>query len=176
MVALLRGINVGGHQRVPMETLRTLATEAGCTAPRTYIASGNLVFESTLAPATLEAALERAIAKHFGFEVPVVVRTARQWADCARGSPFTRAETERPHLLHLGLSKAPPVAGCIELLNAKATPPEQVALAPGGVWLDYAGGVARSRLTPAVLDKAVGSSVTARNFKTVLQLRSMLNG
>mgnify|MGYP002372376888 CR=1 FL=1 len=84
MVALLRGINVGGNRKVPMADLRALGESLGLKSVATYIQSGNLVCVSSLTPEEVEAGLERAIEKHFGFEVPVIVRTGDQWAAYAR--------------------------------------------------------------------------------------------
>src|SRR5262245_16850824 len=108
MIALLRGINVGGNRKVPMAELRQIASEAGLEEVETYIQSGNLTFATTQTPAAAEAALEKAIEEKFGFAVDVVVRTAAQWARYAAGSPFPDAAKERPNILHLGLSKKPP--------------------------------------------------------------------
>src|SRR5262245_9998041 len=77
-VALLRGINVGGRS-LPMAGLRELCAALGWQEVRTYIQSGNVVFDSAKAPAALEDELEQAIAKTFGMKVPVIVRTAKQW-------------------------------------------------------------------------------------------------
>ena len=74
-VALLRGINVGGNRKLPMAELKALAAELGLNDPRTYVASGNLVFESGLSGETLEKKLEAAIEKEFGFSVDVIGQT-----------------------------------------------------------------------------------------------------
>src|SRR5688572_22236820 len=78
-LALLRGVNVGGRV-LPMAALRELCTGLGWREVRTYIQSGNVVFESDDKPAALEAALEAAITERFGFKVQVIVRTPAQWA------------------------------------------------------------------------------------------------
>ncbi len=170
MVALLRGINVGGNRKVPMADLRALGESLGLKSVATYIQSGNLVCVSSLTPDQLE----RAIEKHFGFEVPVIVRTGDQWAAYARGSAYPEAETERPNLLHLGLSKRPVAPAAMAQLQSKMATHERVTVLRDALWLDFSEGVARSKLSPAVLDRAVGSTVTARNWKTVVQLNQML--
>lgn len=170
MLALLRGINVGGHKRVPMTELRSVATALGFTAVQTYIQSGNLVFCTTLTPVAAEARLEQAIQAHFGFAVPVVCRTRAQWEHYAEGSAFPDAATERPNLLHLGLAKATAIPGAGEALSRYATAGERFHIDGDAIWLDYAAGVARSKLTPVVLDRAFGSAVTARNWRTVQAL------
>jgi uncharacterized protein (DUF1697 family) len=174
MIALLRGINVGGHRRVPMAELREIALAAGLRDAETYIQSGNLLFAAELEPAAAEAALEAAIAARFGFAVDVIVKTGAQWARYAEKSPFPDAERERPHLLHLGLSKRPLKPDAAARLRERAAPGERVEVSGDAIWLDYSAGAARSKLGPAALDKAAGSPVTARNWKTVLTLAGLL--
>ncbi|MBX7113176.1 MAG: DUF1697 domain-containing protein [Myxococcaceae bacterium] len=175
MVALLRGINVGGNKKVPMQTLRQLAEACGFTAPATYIQSGNLVFASHRTPAQAEAALEKAIAAHFGFTVEVIVRTQAQWSSYAAGSPFPQAQKERPHMLLLGLSKKTPRDGAVERILDRATFGEDAQLlGDGALWIDFKKGAGASKITPAVMDKAAGSTVTTRNWNTVQALHAML--
>jgi uncharacterized protein (DUF1697 family) len=174
MIALLRGINVGGHRRVPMAELRDLALAAGLSDVGSYIQSGNLTFAAALDAAAAEAALEKAIEARFGFAVDVIVRTAAQWARYAAGSPFPDAASARPNLLHLGLSKRPPKPDAAEKLKARAAAGERIELLGDAIWLDFGAGVARSKLSPAAIDKAAGSPVTARNWKTVLKLAELV--
>jgi len=174
LVVLLRGINVGGNKRVPMVELCGLAKRLGCTHVESYIQSGNLVVVTEMAPDAFETALEKAIAKHFGFTVEVIVRGADAWRRYAAGSPFADAETERPHLLHLGVTKRKPKAGALLALAPYVKAGERLGLAGDALWIDFQAGVARSKLTPAVFDRAVGSTVTARNFRTVHKLWAMI--
>ncbi len=172
-VALLRAVNVGGC-KLPMAELREVCAELGWDKVETYIQSGNVVFEASGRPASLEAALEKAVAKRFGFERPVIVRSARQWADYAKGSPFPEAEREEPNRLMLALSKNPPKADAPAVLEAKAAAGEQVKLKGDALWVHYPAGAGTSKLTPALFDKAAGSPVTQRNWRTVLKLQEML--
>ncbi len=173
-VVLLRGINVGGQKRVPMQELCALASAAGCSGVLSYIQSGNLVLARRSTVGALEAALERSIAAHFGFDVEVIARRAEDWLVYARGTPFPAVETERPHLLLLGLAKRPLAPGAAEAIRARAQAGERVEAIGDALWIDYGGGVARSKLTPAVLDRAAGSTVTARNWRTVQKLAELV--
>lgn len=173
LVALLRAINVGGNRKVPMAALRTLAAELGWERVETYIQSGNLVFAASTSAAAAEDALERALERHFGFAVPVIARSAETWSGYAAGSPFSVAEIERPTLLHLGLSKLAPKPGAIEGLTKYCTSGERLELRGDALWVDFATGVARSKLTPTVIDRLIGSPVTMRNWNTVQQLARM---
>jgi uncharacterized protein (DUF1697 family) len=173
MIAVLRGINVGGHRKVPMVELHSLAEAEGLTEIATYIQSGNLVFTTGTSAATAEAKLERAIEVRFGFSVDVIVRTANDWGKYATQNPFPDAAETRPNHLLLILSKQAPRQGVEVALREQAVAGERVALLGDALWIDYLGSVARSKLTPAVLNKAVGSPVTARNWTTVLRLAEM---
>ena len=176
LVALLRGVNLAGKKRVPMRELCRIATELGFADVRSYVQSGNLVFSATLPPAAAEAALERAIAETFGFGVEVIVRSAKDWQAYAQRTPFPDAETERPHLLHIALSKQPPKRGALEVLAPYAKADERFVLRGDALWIDFPNGVARSKVTSAVMDRAIGSTVTARNFRTVQKLAAMASG
>src|ERR1044072_5746840 len=107
-VALLRGINVGGHRKVPMAALRETAEALGLRKVRTYVASGNLVFESDKAAGTLETMLEQAIADRFGFAVDVVVRSAAQWAALADANPLKAESEKAPGFVHMSVGKRAP--------------------------------------------------------------------
>ncbi len=123
-VALLRGINVGGNKKVPMAALAEVFRAAGCSAIRTYIQSGNVVFEAPPARATkLALSLAGRIEDRFGFEVPVVVRTAAALEEVARKNPFlgdAAVDVERLHVAFL--ADAPSKAGVGRLDPARSPP------------------------------------------------------
>lgn len=175
-IVLLRGINVGGHKKVPMAELRALAGELGFGDVRTYIQSGNLLFSSDFSSEVVEADLEAALQRRFGFPVDAVVRTVEQWRVYAAGSAFPEAAAERPHLVMLGLSRRPPHPDAEGRLQAAAAAGERVVCRGDAVWFDFAGGSARSKLTPALLERAAGSPVTTRNWRTVLKLAELAQG
>lgn len=174
MVALLRAVNVGGR-KLPMAELRALCSELGWADVATYIQSGNVVFTADAGPQAIEAQLEEAIVKRFGLEVPVIVRTAGQWAKFPPGNPFARAAKDAPNRVMLLLSKAPPAAGAEEAIQARAVAGEQVKRAGDALWFHYPEGAGTSRLTPSLIDRAVGSPATARNYRTVTTLLEMLD-
>lgn len=173
-VALLRGVNVGGNKKVPMKELAALASRLGYEDVATYIASGNLVFRAAGTPSGIEAALEGAIAEAFGFEVEVIVREGSQWAAFATTSPFPEAELERPNLVLLGVPKKPLATDAIAKLTPYAAPGERVAVRDGALYFDFANGSARSKMTPAVIDRAAGSTVTTRNVRTVAAIAELV--
>jgi uncharacterized protein (DUF1697 family) len=173
-VALLRGINVGGHRRVPMADLRELAGEIGLVNARTYVASGNLVFESTIAMAQVEPLLERAIERRFGFAVDVVVRDATQWGSLVVANPFLKAAEAEPKSVWLFLSKQPPQDSAADELR-RAGQGIEIEQAGGGIWVHWTAGVSMSVLKIA-WDRLIGSPATSRNWRTVLTIQEMLEG
>lgn len=173
-VALIRGINVGVTRKLPMAELRAHCAADGLGAVKTYIQSGNIILSSEDGPADVAARFKALIARRFSLDVPVIVRTAAQWQRYAAGSPFPDAENERPNLLHICLSAQPLVDGAAATLAARAKAKEQLAVKDGTLWCDYGESVGTSKLTPALFDKAAGSPVTARNWRTVLALAAML--
>mgnify|MGYP001559006126 CR=1 FL=1 len=164
-IALLRAVNVGGR-KVPMADLRALATKLGLKDVQSYIQSGNLVFTAGGSAAPLAAKLETALAAKFGFDVPVIVRTAEQWK-AYLDNPFP---TSPPNLLYLGLSKQPPAPDAATTILQRAKGGEQAKLVGDALWIAYPSGLGQSKITPAHIDKAVGSPTTARNVNTVRQL------
>jgi uncharacterized protein (DUF1697 family) len=173
MVALLRAVNVGGR-KLPMAELRALCTGLGWTDVATYIQSGNLVFTAPGTPEANEETLERAIEKEFGLDVPVVVRSKAEWAKYPGLNPFPGAAKDEPAKLHLLLSKRPPAKGAAEAIDARAKAGEQVREAGGALWIHYPEGAGTSKLTPSLIDRAIGSPGTARNFNTLLKLLELL--
>jgi uncharacterized protein (DUF1697 family) len=173
VIVLLRGVNVGGQRAVPMAELRQVAAAAGYAEIETWIQSGNLVLTTAAAPAAVEATLAPALARRFGFEVDVIARAAAAWARVIASNPFPDAAATRPSHLLVGFSKRPPSRDAAAQLRARATLGERVEVRGDAVWLDYAGGVGKSKLNPAALERAAGSPVTARNWTTVLKLAEM---
>ena len=171
-IALLRGINVGGRTSIPMAELRALAEEIGLADVRTYIQSGNLLFTADKQDG-LEERLEAAVAQRF-IAVPVIVRSGQDWARYRDNNPFPEAAETEPNRLMMMLSKAPPKDDTAAALQERARDGERVALAGGALWIHYPGGSGTSKLSPSLIDKAVGSPATARNWRTVLKIGEML--
>jgi uncharacterized protein (DUF1697 family) len=172
-IALLRAVNVGGR-KVEMAALRKVAEAAGFKDVRTYIASGNLVLSGPGSPAAAAAKLETAIAARFGIDVPVIVRTARQWkAYLTPPASLAKAAQEKPSGLLVGLSQAPPGKEAAAVLRQRAAAGERIEMVGDSLWIEFGQGIARSRLTPTAVDKAMGSPTTMRNWNTVRKLAEM---
>lgn len=157
-VVLLRGVNVGGHNRVPMADFRALCEDAGAGEVRTYVQSGNAVLTWPGTSAELERAVVAGLTERLGVSVAAMARTAAELAAVAAACPWPDLD---PKLLHVGFCADQPDLG-----GFTATPPERVAVGDRALYLFHAGGVQRSglaRLKP-------GTDVTARNWRTVTAL------
>jgi uncharacterized protein (DUF1697 family) len=174
-VALMRGINVGSARRLPMADLRALCSALGLERPQTYIQSGNLLVDSKANGPALRRLLENEIAVHFGFVVDVIVRTAADWEGYVAANPFTGDAKALPKMLHLYLPRDPLKSGAVKALEPRAQSGERIGAAGGALWIDYgANGVARSKLSPLLIDKACGSPTTGRNWNSVLKISKMI--
>jgi uncharacterized protein (DUF1697 family) len=171
-IALLRGINVGGARKILMSDLRGVCEGLGYLEITTYIQSGNVVLQTDDEAADVEAGLERAIAGRFGFAVAVVVRTAAQWSGY-QAQPFGALAETDPARVMLALAKATPAADAVTLLRARATADERVEAVGDAIWLYYANGTGRSKLSPGVIDRYIGSPATTRNWRTVEKLAAL---
>ncbi len=172
-IALLRGVNVGGHNKIAMAELRARCVEAGWENVESYIQSGNLVFSADSAAADLETRLERLITEHFELEIPVIVRSIAQWIGYLDDNPFPSEANESPNLVMLALSKSAPLPGAANALQERARDGECVQLVGEALWIHWPARSARSKLTPSVLDRAAGSPVTTRNWRTVQKLAQL---
>jgi len=173
MVALLRAVNVGGR-KLPMAEFRAHIATLGWENVATYIQSGNVVFDSDMTPAEAEAVLEALISKHYGYEAPAMVRTRAQWATYPAGNPFDEAARDTPNYLLMLVAKQPINAEAAEIIQARATAGEQVRKVGETLWIHFPEGSGTSKLSPALMDKAIGSTATSRNYRTVCTLLEML--
>ena len=173
-IALLRGINVGGKNKIPMAELRAICIQIGFEDVSTWIQSGNVVLSASESGQALELRLEKAIAQNFGYAIPVVARAAPAWDRYIDGNPFLDKSAAEPDRVLMYLSKRPPKTKAVSALLGYAAATERIAKIGDAIWVYYGNGIARSKLAPAVLDRHVGSSVTGRNWRTVLKLRDMV--
>ena len=175
-VALLRGVNVGGHRRVPMATLRTVFESLGHANVVTYIASGNVVFDSPKrATRALADELEIAILEEFGFEVDVVVRSAAEMATVVAQNPFRKASAIPKELLYAAFP-AQPIAGT-DLSIDRSFAPDEFSVGRFAIYLHRPAGFSQpTKLTDAFLSKVAGSPVTTRNWNTVAKLAELARG
>jgi uncharacterized protein (DUF1697 family) len=172
-VALLRAVNVGGTGKLPMQELRAACADAGLRRVSTYIASGNVVFETDKSAAAAKILIGDLLRDRFGLtRNHTLVRTPRQLAQVIAGNPFAAAAAKRPNLLMVSFLEGRPLSDAAGALAAYEGP-ERLHLAGDHLYIDYAEGVARSKLTAAFLDKALGVRATGRNWNTTNKLLEM---
>jgi uncharacterized protein (DUF1697 family) len=161
-VALLRAVNLGGQQ-LKMDDLRSIAATLGLAFPRTFIASGNLLFVSSKSESGLKRELEAALEEHMGKPVGVMLRTADELGEVAAANPFKKEAANR--VVAIFLDGAPPADAAN---SAKNVTDERLALGSREIYVHYPSGQGRSKLRiPAA------SRGTARNMNTVAKLAEL---
>jgi len=162
-IALLRAVNVGGTGLLAMADLSRLCTEAGLTKVKTYIASGNVVFESPTSATAVQAKLAQSLHAHTGKPVGVLIRTAEEIAAIVKANPF-RGKAAK-YTLAIFLDKAPPAD---TLKQVAGMNDEEIRLGKREIYVHYPSGMGRSKLKiPAA------KAGTARNMNTVAKLAEM---
>jgi len=173
-LALLRGINLGATNKLPMRDLVALFVEAGCEDVRTYIQSGNVVFRA--APgvaAALPARIAERIAERFGHRTPVVLRTADELREIVASNPFLAA-SEAQETLHVKFLTTEPTPSQIAALEPDRSPPDAFVVRGQEMYLRLPNGVARTKLTNAYVDRTLATTSTQRNWRTVTNLLAMV--
>jgi uncharacterized protein (DUF1697 family) len=166
---LLRGVNVGSHNRISMPTFRTLLEDVGCRDVQTYVQSGNAVVEHDGGPADLERVVAAALAEH-GLPVPVMVRTGEELARVVEASPWHDLD---PKHFHVAFLSGEPDPAKVAAIDHDRLLPERVVVGDRVLYLDYALGAGRSK----GLDRLrLGVDATARNWRTVTALRDLARG
>ncbi len=175
-VALLRGINVGGKNVLPMAELTALFEAAGCTGVRTFIQSGNVLFAAPAAVArALPGRIASGIEERHGLRVPVILRAAAELRRVAAGNPFVRPGAD-PTRLHVAFLSAAPGRAAVAKLDPARSPPDAFAVQASEVYLSLPNGAGKTRLTNDYLERTLGTTSTLRNWNTVLRLASLLDG
>jgi uncharacterized protein (DUF1697 family) len=172
-VALLRGINVGGKNKVPMAKLREVFAGLGHEDVATYIQSGNVVFTSPDQEAKVAREIAAAILAEFGFDVPVTVRTRAALAKVTRDNPYLQAGADESKL-HVMFLAAKPTAAAIRQLDPHRCPPDEFTVRGREIYLLLPNGMARTKMTNDYFDRRLGTHSTARNWRTVNRLLALM--
>lgn len=173
-VALLRGVNVGGNNKLPMTHLSAMFSAAGCESVRTYIQSGNAVFQATPAVAgKIAARIADRIEKDFGYRTPVILRTAPELAAVIANNPFLAAGASEESLHVMFLADAPGT-GAVQSLDPLRSPPDEFRVRGRDVYMHLPNGAARSKLTNQYFDSKLKTVGTARNWRTVNKLFELM--
>jgi uncharacterized protein (DUF1697 family) len=169
-VALLRGINVGGKNMLPMKMLAEIFAAAGCTDVTTYIQSGNVVFcAGDKIAKGLGEVISKQVEKQFGLKVPVVIRSAAELDAVIRGNPYGDAE----EMLHVLFLADRPSGDLIEGLDPARSTPDEFVVVGRDIYAKLMTGAAKTKLTNAYFDSKLKTVSTMRNWRTVLKLAEM---
>jgi uncharacterized protein (DUF1697 family) len=172
-VALLRGINVGGKNALPMQDLAKMFGDAGCTNVCTYIQSGNVIFDAPASVAKVANTITANIEKRFGYRIPVILRTSQQLLKTISDNPFLAAGMDAK-ALHVYFLADSPKAAAIAGLDPGRSAPDAFHVRGQEIYLHLPNGMARTKLTNAYFDSKLSTICTARNWATVLKLAAMM--
>jgi uncharacterized protein (DUF1697 family) len=173
-LALLRGINVGGKNKLPMKDLVAIFVEAGCADVRSYIQSGNVLFRASPEhAATLPGRISEKVAKRFGHRPPVMLRTASQLEDVLRNNPFLEAGLgeETLHVVFLADLPGPESVAC---LDPQRSAPDRYIVRGQEIYLHLVRSAADTKLTNAYFDSKLATISTGRNWRTVSKLVELM--
>lgn len=172
-IALLRGINVGGHKKVPMAELREVLTKSGLENVKTYIQTGNIIFQSKIANISeIEKNIRKAIIDYFGFEVSVLVRTHNQLRRIFENCPFPE---EKKANSYFALLSEIPEEDLVKEAKKKTYENEEYAIIEDAIYFYCAQGYGNAKFSLNFFERKLKVAATARNFRTMVRLLAMSN-
>jgi uncharacterized protein (DUF1697 family) len=173
---MLRGINVSGQNRIRMEDLKNLYAELGLVNVRTYVQSGNVVFDSQeQSPSLLAKQIEAQIEKSFGLSVPVLIRTPAEFQRILLGNPFLQVRDADPASLHVTFLSGSPSAEKWADLKSPGDG-DEFSVGKEEIFLFCPNGYGRTKLNNTYFERKLGLTATTRNWKTVNALYDMAKG
>ncbi len=170
-ISFLRGINVGGNKKIKMDDLSDLYESLGLINVKTYIQSGNVVFNTVnLKPDELEQKIETAVRNTFGFDVKVMIRTKGELKKIIKKNPFSEEYFNHLHVMFLsGIHADPPIKELDEVKDDF----EEYFISGKEIYIYYHNGVAKTNLSNGFIEKKLNVSATTRNWNTVNRLAEM---
>jgi uncharacterized protein (DUF1697 family) len=172
-IAMLRGINVSGQKIIKMERLRAMFEDMGFGSVKTYVQSGNVVFETNEAAAGLPAKIQKRILKDFGFDVPVLTKSAKEMADIVKRNPFVKDKAIDQTKLHVTFLSDDPPKNALELIQPLAAGEEQIRIAGRAVYLYCPHSYGNTKLNNNAIEKKLSRGATTRNWNTTKTLLEM---
>ena len=174
VIAMLRGVNVGPHNRMKMDVLRDLCGSLELRDVRTYVQSGNIVFRTNLRnPAALAKKIQTAIEKEFGFNPDVILRTTAEMRGVITRNPFAGMKNMEPSKLLVDFLAGDPAPEARKIVMAIKTDPEMLHVGGRELYIYFPNGVGQSKLTWSSLEKILKTQGTARNWNSVTKLLAM---
>ncbi|MBW3605781.1 MAG: DUF1697 domain-containing protein [Actinobacteria bacterium] len=174
-VALLRGVNVGGHNRLAMADLRALLTDLGHSDPRTYLQSGNAVFSSDRTDADdIGRELAQRLSDDLDVTATVMIRTADELTAVAAANPYSEPADADPTKVHVAFLSAEPADPSVFDVEPDDYAPEELTPRDRVLYLHLPDGIGRSRLADDVSRRASDVDMTVRNWRTVARLLDLI--
>jgi uncharacterized protein (DUF1697 family) len=167
-IALLRGINVSGHRMIKMEELKNVLSELNFTNIRTYIQSGNIIFETEKTDSvSLEKQMGDKILSHFGFPVPVLIRTRAELENIHKNNPFLGKRSEPVDKLHVTFFPEKPDPEHLKKIEGSLFLPDEFIVSGREAYLLCPNGYGRTKLTNQFFENKLKLTATTRNWKTL---------
>ena len=174
IISMLRGVNVGGHNRIKMDALRALYESLGLRDPQTYVQSGNVVFRTDKRDlVALAKRIEDAIERGFSFRPAVILRTSGQLREVIARSPFAKRSGIEPSKLLVYFLAGDPGAETRDKVLSLKTEPEELRMDGRELYIYFPNGMARPKMSWAVLEKTLKVPGTGRNWNSVTKLLEM---
>lgn len=173
-IALLRGINVSGKNKIPMADLRAMLTDMGLNSVKTYIQSGNVVFQSKEdKTAILEASIKENIKSAFGFEVPVLVKTKTELEVIFKSNPYTDSDAIKEKQVYFVLLKNPAERELVKAFHSEKYATEDFKITDDCVYLLCKIGYGKAKLNNNLIERKLKVEATTRNYNTMVKLLDM---
>jgi uncharacterized protein (DUF1697 family) len=171
IISMLRGVNVGGHNRIKMDALRALYESLKLRDPQTYVQSGNVIFRTDERDLVrLAQRVENGIERRFGFRPAVIVRTASELRDVIARNPFAKRRGIEPSRLLVTFLAGDPGPEARDQVRRMKTAPEELRIEGRELYIYYPNGMARPKLSWAALEKTLKTPGTGRNWNSVTKM------
>ncbi len=172
-IALLRGINVGGHKRIIMKDLVTLFSNHGLTDVSTYIQSGNIFFNVDEKQIDLPQLIHNIIQEAYGYDVPVIIRSRKEISKIFKNNPYPTSEQNDLARCHITFLSENPSEEKINRLNEYALENEHFTLMDKDIYLQTEGSYSQSKMTNKLFESKLKVRATTRNWKTMIKLHEL---
>jgi len=173
-ISMLRGVNVGGHNKIKMDTLRDLCVYLECENPRTYVQSGNVIFRAKEKnPAKLAKKIQDAIEKKFGFRPEVILRTVQEMRKALAANPFAKRTGIEPGKLLVTFLAAAPAPEAQAVIDTLKHHPEELHLIGRELYIYFPNGAGQSKLPWSQVERLFKVTGTARNLNSVIKMLEM---
>lgn len=170
-IALLKGINVGGHKKVPMADLRELLTKSGFENVQTYIQSGNVILQSSKSDiSVIENNIQESIMDHFGFEISVLVKTRSDLKRIFNDSPFSEEKKKASYFM---LLRNTPEDDLVKVASEKVYEGEEYKILKDCIYFFCEKGFGQAKFNANFFERKLKIFVTARNYNTMVKLLSL---